>query len=342
MAGEKAGQEEAPMIRGIARTAAAVALLAAGAAAQERVTFAEGTPVAMVEGSLAGQAASAFVVTGAAGQSLTVTLESDNPQAYFNILAPATTPGELGPAMFSGAREGRRFEGPLPQAGDYMVQVLLSRAAARKAETASFSLSLSLTGEGAASAGFADGLAGGPDTWQVTGVPDGDEVNVRREPATRAPVVGRFPNGAELRNKGCRMVSGERWCQIESTGQPVVAGWVAGRYLAEAAGEAAPQAAGETAEAAAADANGQLDCAAVPGTRMVPCDFAVTRADAARAEVMVTLPDGAKRVIRFENGRAVGSDATGFAFSATHAGDATLVIVGDQRFDIPDAVAMGE
>lgn len=83
---------------------------------------------------------------------------------------------------------------------------------------------------------FADGLAGGPDYWEVTGVAEDDTLNVRTGPSTRFAVIGEVPNGILLRNLGCRMENGMRWCRIRTLADDSAEGWVSGRYLAEGAG----------------------------------------------------------------------------------------------------------
>jgi hypothetical protein len=80
---------------------------------------------------------------------------------------------------------------------------------------------------------YADGLAGGPDFWEVHGVARGDRLKVRRGPSAREHVVTDLDNGAVLRNRGCEIHGGQRWCRISMRDDPSVHGWVAGRYLRE-------------------------------------------------------------------------------------------------------------
>lgn len=91
----------------------------------------------------------------------------------------------------------------------------------------------------ASASDFADGLMGGPDTWEVAGVPEGDALNLRAEPSIRARVITRFDNGTRLANKGCAVRGNQRWCRVVPTGQNAsqnaLQGWVNGRYLREAA-----------------------------------------------------------------------------------------------------------
>lgn len=82
---------------------------------------------------------------------------------------------------------------------------------------------------------FADGLAGGPDYWAVTGVPDNDVLNVRSGPGTSHDVSGTLANGDMARNLGCRMHREQRWCRIRTLGDEPIEGWVNGRYLEETA-----------------------------------------------------------------------------------------------------------
>lgn len=92
--------------------------------------------------------------------------------------------------------------------------------------------------EGAAPAppGAGDALDGGPDFWAVRGLPPGDRLNVRRDPTAQSPALATLNEGEVVRNLGCRMSGAARWCRIRSTTGMDVTGWVAGRFLAEAAG----------------------------------------------------------------------------------------------------------
>ena len=77
-------------------------------------------------------------------QTVTIALESDNLGNYFNIFEPGKFPGQ-DYAMFIGSTSGNEFEGTLPVNGDYLIQVYVIRSAARRDETANFSLQLTLT-----------------------------------------------------------------------------------------------------------------------------------------------------------------------------------------------------
>jgi hypothetical protein len=58
------------------------------------------------------------------------------------------------------------------------------------------------------------------------------------------------------------------------------------------------------------------------------------------AQVTVSWPDGARRIIYFENGVAVRSDASA-ALSAEKKAGISIVRIGNERYDIPDASLPG-
>jgi hypothetical protein len=84
--------------------------------------------------------------------------------------------------------------------------------------------------------GYADGLTGGPDYWEVTGVGTGDTLNLREKPSPHAQKIAQFANGTILRNLGCKNTRGQRWCRVEGLQHSSLRGWVNGHYLRESAG----------------------------------------------------------------------------------------------------------
>ena len=231
--------------------ALALATLAAGFAAaadnvrQGRIEFAAGATEATIEGAVIGYDSVEYQVAAEIGQTMTVALKADNPSTYFNVYRPGDFPG-LSTALHVGPRDGNAWHATLRKSGDYTVQVFLIRAAARRAETAAFTLTVGVTGtaaettpatpaaDAAPAPDFADGLAGGPDFWQVAGLDPGDKLNLRAGPSTDAAVLARFPEGTILRNRGCKMTGTRRWCDVEARDDATVRGWVSGRYLHEA------------------------------------------------------------------------------------------------------------
>jgi len=121
---------------------AALLLLATPAFADdirtERVQFHKGANSATVEGSIKGYEGVDYVLGAKAGQSMNVSMATDNGANYFNIIAP----GKADEAMFIGSTSGKQFEGVLPASGDYKVRVYLMRNAARRDEVANYRLEM--------------------------------------------------------------------------------------------------------------------------------------------------------------------------------------------------------
>jgi hypothetical protein len=109
-----------------------VAPLWAGEIRSERVQFAPGANSATIESSMTGGDTVDFVLRAREGQAMNVSMASDNPSSYFNILAPGGTEA----ALFNGSTSGNQYEGTLPATGDYRVRVYLMGEAARRGETA--------------------------------------------------------------------------------------------------------------------------------------------------------------------------------------------------------------
>ena len=123
--------------------------LAQPAAAQQQVvvSFAKGTSSQTLQGSIKGDQSRDYIVDARAGQTLTVDFKPSNASAYFNVIAPGADS-----ALFIGSTSGNRFSGPLMVSGRHVVQVYLMRNAARRNETADYTLTIGVTGSGAAAA----------------------------------------------------------------------------------------------------------------------------------------------------------------------------------------------
>jgi hypothetical protein len=106
----------------------------------ERVHFAKGANSAHVEGRIQGDMTIDYLLGAKQGQSMNVSMSSDNGANYFNIIAP----GKGDEAMFVGSTSGNQFEGTLPASGDYKVRVYLMRSAARRDEIANYRLEMSI------------------------------------------------------------------------------------------------------------------------------------------------------------------------------------------------------
>ncbi len=92
------------------------------------------------------------------------------------------------------------------------------------------------------------------------------------------------------------------------------------------------------------DAHGPVQCAQGKQA-MVQCNAAVAREGGGTATVVVTRPDGRKRFIFFQKGKAVSADlsqADGSQhFHATKQGDLYVIEAGHERYEIVEAMVFG-
>ena len=123
----------------------------------ERVQFKQGANSAIIEGKITGYETVDYVLVARAGQSMNVSMSTDNDANYFNIFPP----GENEVAMFNGATSGNRYEGVLPETGDYKVRVYLMRSAARRKEVARYRLEMIVAAGGNRSDPSGDALVPG-------------------------------------------------------------------------------------------------------------------------------------------------------------------------------------
>lgn len=188
---------------------------------------------------------------------------------------------------------------------------------------------------------------GGPRDWEVIGVTDW--LNLRAEPSTTSAVLSRYASGTILDNLGCQEAEDRVWCDVQELGGGP-RGFVAGEYLAPAVSPDGSVATGPDDSALRAgqgdfDATGSIPCAQVIGQPATECEFGVARAGGGYAAVVVTRPDGHTRAIFFRMGIAIGADTSEAdnpgEFSASREGDLSLVRIGGERYEIPDAVVLG-
>ncbi|NDV49725.1 MULTISPECIES: SH3 domain-containing protein [unclassified Salipiger] len=195
-----------------------------------QVQFDAGTSGTVIRDSITGYEGIDYKLGASAGQRMVVDLNTSNLSNYFNIMAPGADS-----ALFVGASDGTHFDGILPANGEYTIRVFLMRNAARREETADYSLSIHIGGAiTPPEPDFADGNAGGPDFWEVTA----SGLNIRSGPSADGAVVGRANHGQVLRNLGCRGSGDGRWCHVQ-TPDGALDGWVSGAYLRESGGPAA-------------------------------------------------------------------------------------------------------
>ena len=326
----------------------------------EQVFFPAGTTGTTISDSVTGRASVDYKVGAESGQTLRVRLTSDNTATYFNVYAPGTGPGDA--ALAVGSLTGpmmvdlNRFEGVLPVSGVYTISVYLFRNAARRGETSNYMLDLSITGETGeiVQGDFADGLQGGPDFWNVR--TSGAPLNLRKGPSAGADLVSSLANGTPLRNLGCRMAEGRRWCRVATLSDPGFEGWVAGDFLVEGSGDGAatqlpdviPVPGGGTDALVPGtdyNATGSIECVRGADGPVESCGFGVVRQGRGTGVITVEWPDGGSRVIFFEAGKPVSFDQSqadqGVEMTIARDQDNSIVFIGEDRFVIPDAVIWG-
>jgi hypothetical protein len=121
---------------------AAAGLAQAGGIKSQPVQFAKGTSSATIKGSLKGDQTIDYTLRAKAGQTMSVTLATKHGANYFNVLPP----GSNDVALFVGSSGGNEWTGALPADGEYKVRVYLMRSAARRGETANYTLTVGITG----------------------------------------------------------------------------------------------------------------------------------------------------------------------------------------------------
>jgi hypothetical protein len=189
---------------------------------------------------------------------------------------------------------------------------------------------------------------GGPRNWEVTGI--SSALNLREQPSITARIVTSYRPGTILDNLGCQRTEGRIWCDVQQLGGGP-RGYVAAEYLTAAVSPDGSVATGPDDSAFRAgqgdfDATGQIPCAQSVGQPMIQCDFGVARAGGGYATVVIKNSDGRTRAIFFRMGKPIGADtseADGYPeFRATKENDLHLIRVGNERYEIPDAVILGD
>lgn len=326
----------------------------------EQVFFPAGTTGTTIKGRITGRESVLYKLGAEAGQTMRISMDANSTAAYFNVYAPGSGPGDQ--ALAAGTLTGplmpeiNRFSGPLAISGEYTISVFLYRNAARRGETADYTLDISITGYAGdiVKGDYADGLQGGPDYWLVrTGA---GALNLRVNASLGAPVIVRLLDGTALRNLGCRMSEGRRWCNVATLSDPSVEGWVAGDYLIEGSGvgtatqlpDMIPVQPGSTdalVPGTSFHAVGMIDCVRDADAPQQSCAFGVTRESNGNGAVTIEWPEGGSRVIFFQAGIPVSYDKSqadqGREMTVARDGDNSIVFIGQERFSIPDAIIWG-
>lgn len=344
---------------------ALAALLASAAVAQDgirdvQVAFPAGATGTSIRDSISGYESVSYRLGAEAGQWMGIGLSASTNQTFFTVFAPGSGPGQAGLAAseVTGPMvpEVNVFGATLPASGVYTVNVYQMRNAARAGLRSDYTIDFTIRGEtGAVVQGdYADGLQGGPDFYEVRTRTGSGALNIRAAPTTGAAVVTAVTGGTLLRNLGCRMNEGRRWCRVATLADPGVEGWAAGDFLFESGGVATHLPDMIPVPDSPADAlvpgtnfhaTGQIACVRDSDAPAAMCNFGVVREGGGSGSVTVFWPEGGSRMIFFEGGTPVYYDQSqadrGAEMAVTRQGDNSIVFVGQERFEIPDAVIFG-
>jgi hypothetical protein len=131
---------------------------------RERVQFEAGASGAAIEGAITGYEVVDFILGAGAGQKMTVTMSTEHTACYFNVLPPDSE----NEAIFIGSVDGGDFEGVLDLDGSWKVRVYMMRSAARRGETARFTIEFGIHGSADPSAAR-EANDFGPRKWDARG-----------------------------------------------------------------------------------------------------------------------------------------------------------------------------
>ena len=120
----------------------APAVLAEGAIREQQVQFKKGESGTTIKGSIKGDQTVDYKLRANAGQTMVVKFKPSNASAYFNVLPPGSDE-----AIFIGSTSGNDFSGNLVASGEYTIRVYLMRNAARRNESAKYTLDIGVSGD---------------------------------------------------------------------------------------------------------------------------------------------------------------------------------------------------
>ncbi len=325
------------------------------------VRFESGASGTTIKDRVKGYDTVLFKLGANAGQTMQITMTTDNSSSYFNVYAPGQGLG--GEALAVSEIVGpmvpdiNRFDGALPTSGEYSVAVYLYRNAARRGETANFTLDIGIDGGtgGVIQGDFADGLAGGPDFFEVR-TTGGGTLNLRSDASSGARIISKLSRGTVVRNLGCKIAEGGRWCNVATLADPGYEGWASGDFLIEGSDPAMGGVATQLPEPVPVEsydalvpgtnfnATGPIDCIRGDAPQTT-CTFGVVRRGNGSADLTLTWPDGTTRLIFFENGAPESYDfsqADGDQqMTSLLQGDIFNITIGREQYFVPEAAVFG-
>lgn len=199
---------------------------------KELIRFTKGATQATLKARIKGDEDVDYTLRAKAGQTMTVTLKTSNPMNYFNVLPPDTDE-----ALFVGQDGSGRFEGKLPKDGDYTIRVYLIRSAARRNESAQYTLTVKVAGSTTDDKTEATAPASGSfdETLRLQGI----AFHVTSANATSGNTLQIAPAGLEIDNSPIKheidgVVTGAQVADINVDGSPEIYVYVTAPGGAEA------------------------------------------------------------------------------------------------------------
>lgn len=104
---------------------------------KQPIEFPQGKERTRIAGALSGTRIIDYTIQAQAGQLLSITLDTDNPDNYFNLLPP-----EGKEPLFVGFTSGNQLNTQLPSSGEYRVRLYLLGSAADHNANAHYQLSV--------------------------------------------------------------------------------------------------------------------------------------------------------------------------------------------------------
>lgn len=158
---------------------------------------------------------------------------------------------------------------------------------------------------------------------------------VRTDPASRAPVVARLPEGAVVRVLDCRAGPDGPWLRVET--ERGLEGWASAARLVSSppSPETAPSSVGLRGNGMPFDETGSARCARASGETARDCPFGAIRLGAEGAVVWIGDGDGRERRFVIEEG-ALTAPAEGATLERR--GDRLVIRADGARFELPAAL----
>jgi hypothetical protein len=160
---------------------------------EQPVHFHAGASSATLSGRIKGDETVDYKLGAKAGQTMTVTMQTSSGANSFNVLPPGSET-----ALFVGSTTGNAWSGTLPVDGTYTVRVYQMRSAARRNETANYTLTVGITGDSLGAAPASDAKVPGTPYHATGPVPCSFGTDPKGSAQCSFGVIRGAPGNAEV------------------------------------------------------------------------------------------------------------------------------------------------